>query len=210
MPFYPSIAGSTEARIAARCGSSDEGQPIFERHAGMQVSGPRGETLSSGRRRPADATASIPLWLPPGSRACRFARGFSLGRERPTSLTVHDGARGGGAFQDASSGSKAYWLDSGASASASASVDGPLADGRPGQLFYAFQRRVLPGAALGQPGEVTVSVNDLQLGGRAFFDGSAATGGYVVGGLGATLFSPRLTGITLAQAIGVGPSALLR
>lgn len=110
-------------------------------------------------------------------------------------LTLYGGARGGGEFEDANDRSRVYSLDGGASAAAS--LDWPLADGRQGQLFYSFQRSALPGAALGQPGEVKLNVSHLHLGGRAFFDGSAAAGGgYVVGGLGASLFSPGLSGLS--------------
>jgi len=79
----------------------------------------------------------------------------------------------------------------------SASVDWPLDDGRQGQLFYSFQRSALPGRAFGQPAAVAVNISYLHLGGRVFFEGDARRGGgYVVGGLGATFFSPGLAGLS--------------
>ena len=122
-----------------------------------------------------------------------------------TSVTLYGGARGGGEFENANSSSESYSLDSGATLSAS--VDWLLPDGRQGQVFYSFQRSALPGAAFGQAGEVTVNISYLHLGGRAFFDGSAFAGGaYVVGGIGATLLSPGLSGLSdeIRPSINVG------
>jgi len=112
-----------------------------------------------------------------------------------TTLTLYGGARGGGEFDDASGNGNTFKLKSGAAASAS--VDWPLDDGRMGQLFYSFQRSALPGKAFGQPAEVSVNISYLHIGGRVFFDGDPAQGGgYVVGGLGATFFSPGLSGLS--------------
>jgi hypothetical protein len=79
----------------------------------------------------------------------------------------------------------------------SASVDWQLDDGRVGQVFYSFQRSALPGTAFAQAADVAVNISYLHLGGLAFFDGDARNGGgYVVGGLGATFFSPGLGGLS--------------
>jgi len=91
----------------------------------------------------------------------------------------------------------------------SASVDWQLDDGRVGQVFYSFQRSALPGKAFGQPADVSVSVSYLHLGGRAYFEGDARTGGgYVVGGLGATFLSPGLGGLSdevrASANVGIG------
>ena len=111
-----------------------------------------------------------------------------------TTVTLYGGARGGGGFEDAGNGGT-FKLGSGAAVSAS--IDWQLDDGRQGQVFYSFQRSSLPGKAFGQPSEVAVNVSYLHLGGRAFFEGDARQGGgYVVGGLGATLFSPGLAGLS--------------
>jgi len=112
-----------------------------------------------------------------------------------TAITFYGGARGGGGFEDASGNGNTYKLKNGAAWSAS--VDWMFDDGRQGQLFYSYQRSALPGTAFGQSAEVAVNVNYLHLGGRVFFEGDAAHGGgYVVGGLGATYFSPGLGGLS--------------
>ena len=112
-----------------------------------------------------------------------------------TTVTLYGGARGGGEFEDASGNGNTFRLDSGAAVSAS--VDWLLDDGRQGQVFYSFQRSALPGKAFGQPAEVAVNISYLHLGGRVFFEGDARQGGgYVVGGLGATWFSPGLGGLS--------------
>jgi hypothetical protein len=112
-----------------------------------------------------------------------------------SAITLYGGARGGGEFEDANNGNQSLALDSGAAVSAS--VDWRMADGRQGQVFYSFQRSALPGSAFGQSGDVSVDISYLHLGGRAFFEGTAATAGaYVVGGLGATWFSPGLSGLS--------------
>ena len=112
-----------------------------------------------------------------------------------TTVTLYGGARGGGDFEDASGNGSTFKLDSGAAVSAS--VDWQLDDGRQGQVFYSFQRSALPGRAFGQPASVAVNISYLHLGGRVFFDGDPRRGGgYVVGGLGATFFSPGLAGLS--------------
>lgn len=111
----------------------------------------------------------------------------------PAALTVYGGARGGGEFIDQARADATVRLDSGAAFSLS--IDWPLGDGRPGQVFASWQRSALPGAAGGGQ-ELPVDLAYLHLGGRAFFDGPAATrGGYLVGGLGLTYLSPGLDGL---------------
>ena len=124
-----------------------------------------------------------------------------------TSVTIYGGARGGGDFDDASGNGTTFKLKSGAAASAS--VDWQLDDGRVAQLFYSFQRSALPGKAFAQPADVAVNVSYLHLGGRAYFEGDARNGGgYVVGGLGATFFSPGLGGssdeVRASANVGLG------
>lgn len=112
-----------------------------------------------------------------------------------TTLTLYAGARGGGEFEDASGNGNTFKLDSGPAVSAS--IDFPLDDGREGQVFYSFQRSALPGQAFGQPATVSINISYLHIGGRVFFDGDARNGGgYVVGGIGATFFSPGLAGLS--------------
>jgi len=124
-----------------------------------------------------------------------------------TSVTLYGGARGGGDFEDASGNGNIFKLKSGGAASAS--IDWLLDDGRVGQVFYSFQRSALPGKAFGQPVDVAVNISYLHLGGRAYFEGDARNGGgYVVGGLGATFFSPGLGGlddeIRASANLGIG------
>jgi hypothetical protein len=112
-----------------------------------------------------------------------------------TSITLYGGARAGGEFEDAGGNGNVFKLKSGAAASAS--VDWQFSDGSQGQVFYSYQRSALPGQAFGQPAEVAVNISYLHLGGRVFFEGDARQGGgYVVGGLGATFFSPGLGGFS--------------
>ena len=151
----------------------------------------------------------------PGTGAGRLARGVlvaglavsaaAVGAQ--TSVTLYGGARGGGDFEDASGNGNTFKLKSGGAVSAS--VDWQLDDGRVGQVFYSFQRSALPGNAFGQPADVTVNLSYLHLGGRAYFDGDARSGGgYVVGGLGATFFSPGLGGLSdevrASANVGIG------
>ena len=122
-------------------------------------------------------------------------------------MTLYGGARGGGDFEDAAA--TATPSSSRAARRSSASVDWLLDDGRVAQVFYSFQRSALPGKAFGQPADVSVNLSYLHLGGRAYFEGDARTGGgYVVGGLGATFLSPGLGGLSdevrASANVGVG------
>lgn len=143
----------------------------------------------------------------------------AAGASGQTTLTLYGGARGGGEFQNASANDEPIPLGSGGALSAS--IDWRLADGREGQVFYSYQRSAMPGSAFGQPGEVRLGVSYLHIGGRTFFNGSAAGGGaYVVGGLGATFFAPDAPGLSSevrpSMNLGVGyqwqlaPSVALR
>jgi hypothetical protein len=136
-----------------------------------------------------------------------------------TAFTLYGGARsGGGKFQDVATGST-YELDAGPVVGAS--VDWPLGDGRIGQVYLSHQRSGLSGRAFGEPTDVTVDVTHLHLGGRAFFEGDPKSGGgYVVGGIGASLLSPSAAGysdeLRASGNVGVGwqwalaPSVALR
>jgi len=118
----------------------------------------------------------------------------ALAAAAQSSGTLYGGVRGGGEFEDAQDSTRTLKLDSGATLSAS--LDWPLADGRQGQLFYSYQRSALPGSTFGQAEDVKLDISYLLLGGRTFFEGSAARGGgYVVGGLGATFFAPSGAGL---------------
>jgi hypothetical protein len=110
-------------------------------------------------------------------------------------VTLYGGARTGGEFTDENAGGSAIKLDSGATASLS--FDWLLDDGRQAQLFYSFQRTALPGSALKRTGDFAVNISYLHIGGRVFFDGThAASGAYLVGGLGITHLSPSADGLS--------------
>ena len=154
------------------------------------TSSPIARFVREAPRRPAAGAALL------GRRALVAALVVSAAAaSAQTTLTLYGGARGGGEFEDASGNGNTFRLQNGAAASAS--VDWLLDDGRQAQLFYSFQRSALPGKAFGQSAEVGVNVHYLHLGGRVFLEGDARQGGgYVVGGLGATLFSPGLGGLS--------------
>jgi hypothetical protein len=124
-----------------------------------------------------------------------------------TSFTLYGGARsGGGSFEDVATGTT-YELDAGPAVGAS--VDWLLGDGKIGQVYYSYQRSGLSGRAFGQPTDVTVNISHLHLGGRAFFEGDPKYGGgYVVGGIGASLLSPSASGysdeLRASGNLGVG------
>ena len=148
------------------------------------------------------AETAAPLGRLPGWASLLFRGGLIAGLAMATvvagaqtTVTLYGGARGGGEFEDASGNPDNFKLSSGAAASAS--VDWQFDDGRVGQVFYSFQRSGLPGRAFGRPAEVAVNISYLHLGGRAYFEGDARQGGgYVVGGLGVTFFSPAGNGLS--------------
>jgi hypothetical protein len=110
-------------------------------------------------------------------------------------VTLYGGARGGGELIDDNAGGTPVKLGSGGTAAVS--FDWLLSDGQQAQLFYSFQRSALPGSVLNRADDIAVNISYLHLGGRVFFDGNPATnGGYVVGGLGMTVFSPRDSGLS--------------
>ncbi|MBX3589974.1 MAG: hypothetical protein KF755_03605 [Burkholderiaceae bacterium] len=130
-------------------------------------------------------------------------------------LTVYGGYRGGGSFADSTTGRS---IDVANAGSVSASVDWPLDGNRQLQLFVGHQGskfavRTLPAAPSSVLDGRAVSVTYLHLGGTNFFDGPIGRGPYVVGGVGATLFSPGLGGFSSewrpSLNVGVGYQWLL-
>lgn len=108
-------------------------------------------------------------------------------------VTVYGGARFGGSLTDENANDAS--IDLAGSGAFSASFEWPWGDGRQGQVFFSYQPTSLPGEAFGRRGDVDVDVSYFHIGGRSFFDGSAASrAAYVVGGLGVTYFSPGLDG----------------
>ena len=110
-------------------------------------------------------------------------------------VTLYGGARGGGELIDDNAGGTPVKLESGGTAAVS--FDWFLSDGQQAQLFYSFQRSALPGSVVNRADDIAVNISYLHLGGRVFFDGGPTThGGYVVGGLGMTVFAPRDAGLS--------------
>jgi hypothetical protein len=109
---------------------------------------------------------------------------------RDHAFTLYGGYRDGGSFIDADSDRK---LRADASPAFAASLDRGLDGARQLQLFVSqqstdltFERSAPVPARLTLPLRVTY----LHVGGSNFFAGQIGQGPYVVGGLGATLFSP--------------------
>jgi hypothetical protein len=118
---------------------------------------------------------------------------------KESALTVYGAYRDGGSFTDAITGQKLR-LD-GSSAWA-ISYDKGLDGSRQLQFFVSYQSTDLgveqaltttpvPGST---PSPVPMKVVYFHFGGTNFFDGPIGQGPYLVGGLGATLFSPDLAG----------------
>lgn len=123
-------------------------------------------------------------------------------------LTLYGGYRSGGSFTDSTTSQS---IDVGDSGAASVSLDLPLDASRQLQLFIGHQASKFAVGALpatpasGLDGR-SVSVTYVHLGGTYFFDGPVGRGPYVVGGVGATLFSPTVSGYSSAwrPSLGIG------
>lgn len=125
-------------------------------------------------------------------------------------LTLYGGYRGGGSFTESTTGQSIDAADSGA---VSASLDLPVDASRQLQVFVGHQAsKFAVGATLATPASGldgrSFSVTYVHLGGTNFFDGPIGRGPYVVGGVGATLFSPDLSGYSNewrpSMNVGVG------
>ena len=120
-------------------------------------------------------------------------------------LTLYGGYRGGGGFTDASNGES---LDLKGSGAFGASLDLPLDAKRQYQIFVSRQGTTLEDAAAPSGEKFRMSVTYFHIGGTNFFDGPVGIGPYVVGGLGATLFSPGLDGysseVRASMNVGIG------
>lgn len=111
-----------------------------------------------------------------------------------TTLTAYMGYMGSDGLYDATTDASVSIKSTGMFALAAGYV---LDSGREVQLMYAQQATTLEPDGGVAPFDMTVRY--LHLGGTVFFDGPIGTkptqhGGYVVGGLGLTQFSPSLTG----------------
>lgn len=126
-----------------------------------------------------------------------------------SAFTVYGAYRGGGSFTDAASGAS---LSFESSAAGALSLDLPLDGSRQWQLYLSHQRTELEAAPAGAPGAAAspwpLTVTYLHIGGTSFFQGPVGQGPYVVGGLGATVFSPGQSGysneIRPSMNLGIG------
>jgi hypothetical protein len=122
-----------------------------------------------------------------------------------TSFTIYGGARSGNGFQQASSNAP---IDMRSSGALSAAVEWPYDSSRQLQLLISHQRTRLNLGATATPSELPLQLSYLQLGGLNFFDGQAGQGPYVAGGLGITVFDPRLQGtssrVRASMNVGLG------
>jgi hypothetical protein len=113
-------------------------------------------------------------------------------------VTIYGGYQDGGSFQRVGSPNSSVAL-AGAGA-VSFSIDWAVQASRQVQLFATTQRTELAASTSGVPQPaVPLTVTYLHLGGTNFFDGPDARigrGPYVVGGLGMTVMSPGLSGLS--------------
>jgi len=125
-------------------------------------------------------------------------------------VTVYGGYRGGGGFTAQASGQA---LDLESSGALSASLDFAMDTSRQYQLFVSYQDSKIPnftgsGGSSASSQSLPMSVTYLHVGGTNFFDGPIGKGPYVVGGFGATLFQPSMSGYSSewrpSMNIGIG------
>jgi hypothetical protein len=117
-------------------------------------------------------------------------------------LTLYGGWRGGGSFESPNGGSATLQ----GSFAGSAALDFGYDAARTIQVFASYQSTELPAFA-GNPA-LPLRVGYLHLGGTNYFGGQVGRGGYVVGGLGATVLSPDTSGLSSewrpSMNIGIG------
>lgn len=114
---------------------------------------------------------------------------------RDNAITLYGGYRDGGGFADADSGRS---LDLDGSGTGAIAIDTALDASRQLQWYLSQQKTTLSVAQPTAPGApvsaLPMTVTYLHVGGTYFFEGPIGRGPYVVGGLGATLFRPGLSG----------------
>lgn len=133
-------------------------------------------------------------------------------------LTLYGGYAWGGTFDQVTGGTTAN-ADLSSSFAGAASIDWALDAARNVQLFASGQRTTLQ-LASSSPSSIDMGLYYLHFGGSNFFEGRAGQGGYVAGGIGATLMSPGTSGLnsevrpSMSLAIGYehafNPSLALR
>jgi hypothetical protein len=125
-------------------------------------------------------------------------------------ITLYGGYRSTGGFTDVDTGQS---IDVKATGSIAASFDFAVDASRQVQFFVShqgskFEVDALPGSAAATLNGRSISVTYLHIGGTNFFDGPIGRGPYVVGGFGATQFSPRVSGYSSewrpSMSLGLG------
>jgi len=142
-----------------------------------------------------------------GMLVAALCSGAALAKDN--AITLYGGYRDGGGFTDADSG-KSLNLDG--SGTGAISLDVALDASRQLQWYLSQQRTTLAVAQPAAPGApvdpLPLNVTYLHVGGTYFFEGPIGRGPYVVGGLGATLFRPGLSGysdeLRASLNLGVG------
>jgi len=109
-----------------------------------------------------------------------------------TSLAVYGGYRGGGSFEQDTSGSASIDLKSSASGALALSfaVD-PM---RQGQILLSYQSTDLEASATTP--QMPLKLSYLHFGGTNYFEGAIGRGAYVAAGIGVTWMSPSLNGLS--------------
>ena len=106
-------------------------------------------------------------------------------------ITLYGGYRGGGHFTDAKT-DETLSLES--NGTASLALDLPLDAARQYQVFASYQRTNLsldPTLTAGSNNnKLSMDIGYLHFGGSYFWEGEVSKGGYLVGGIGATMFNP--------------------
>jgi len=114
----------------------------------------------------------------------------TIAGDRDHALTVYGGYRGGGSFTDADTG-QGLALDS--NGAVSLALDLPYDRERQFQIFFSAQHTNLAidtAAFIPRGSSLPMDIYYLHFGGTYFWDGVVGKGGYVVGGVGVTLFDP--------------------
>jgi hypothetical protein len=134
--------------------------------------------------------------------AALLAGSAHLPAHAQSGFTLYGGWRGGGSFESGNGDSATL----GGSFAGSAALDLGYDAARQIQVFASYQSTELPAFA-GNPA-LPLRVGYLHLGGTNYFDGQVGRGGYVVGGLGATVLSPDTSGLSSewrpSMNIGIG------
>jgi hypothetical protein len=139
-----------------------------------------------------------------------MALGNHASAEQGRALTVYEGFRDGGSFDDDVTGNS---VSVRSSESYAASLDFPLDEGRQFQVFYSFQNSslgldsILVNATPDNT-ELPLHIMYLHFGGTSYITGEVGHGAYVVGGFGASLFDPTTSGfdseLRLSANVGLG------